>query len=74
MHHALVMTVMQSDGELAAVLELWRRRGNEAFHTEDEEIVNSYLVWGGIALHYAELYHSMVKQRTLNEFILSVVK
>ncbi|XP_063873308.1 probable 3',5'-cyclic phosphodiesterase pde-5 isoform X2 [Scylla paramamosain] len=73
-HHALVMAVMQSDGELAAVLELYRRRGSESFHTEDEEIVNSYLVWGGIALHYAELYHSMVKQRTLNEFILSVVK
>ncbi|XP_050714552.1 probable 3',5'-cyclic phosphodiesterase pde-5 isoform X3 [Eriocheir sinensis] len=74
-HHLLVMAVVQSDGELAAVLELYRRRGGgEAFHTEDEEIVNSYLVWGGIALHYAELYHSMVKQRTLNEFILSVVK
>ncbi|KAK4302236.1 hypothetical protein Pmani_025660, partial [Petrolisthes manimaculis] len=57
--HALVMSVVQSDGELAAVLELYRRQGGE---------------WGGIALHYAELYHSMVKTRKLNDFILSVVK
>ncbi|XP_066975379.1 probable 3',5'-cyclic phosphodiesterase pde-5 [Macrobrachium rosenbergii] len=73
-HHALAMVVVQSDGELAAVLELYRRETGETFHEEDEEIVNSYLVWGGIALHYAELYHSMVKQRKLNDFILSVVK
>ncbi|XP_069161580.1 probable 3',5'-cyclic phosphodiesterase pde-5 isoform X4 [Procambarus clarkii] len=73
-HHALTMVVVQSDGELAAVLELYRKKAEENFHEEDEEIVNSYLVWGGIALHYADLYHSMVKQRKLNEFILSVVK
>ncbi|KAG7177349.1 cAMP and cAMP-inhibited cGMP 3',5'-cyclic phosphodiesterase 10A-like [Homarus americanus] len=72
-HHTLSMVVVQSNGELAAVLELYRRQSGENFHEEDEEIVNSYLVWGGIALHYAELYHSMVKQRTLNDFILSVV-
>ncbi|XP_069948734.1 probable 3',5'-cyclic phosphodiesterase pde-5 isoform X3 [Cherax quadricarinatus] len=71
---ALTMAVVQSNGELAAVLELYRRKGGDKFHEEDEEIVNSYLVWGGIALHYADLYHNMVKQRKLNEFILSVVK
>ncbi|XP_063587932.1 probable 3',5'-cyclic phosphodiesterase pde-5 isoform X5 [Penaeus indicus] len=74
LHHALGMVVVQSDGHLAAVLEMYRRESGECFHEEDEEIVNSYLVWGGIALHYAELYHSMVKQRKLNDFILSVVK
>ncbi|XP_071540575.1 probable 3',5'-cyclic phosphodiesterase pde-5 isoform X3 [Panulirus ornatus] len=73
-HHALSMAVVQNDGELAAVFEFFRKQSGEPFHEEDEEIVNSYLVWGGIAIHYAELYHSMVKQRKLNDFILSVVK
>lgn len=73
-YHCMGIGVTQSDGELAAVLELYRKEKDEPFFEEDEEIVNSYLVWGGIALHYAELYHSMVKQRKLNDFILSVVK
>ncbi|RXG72469.1 putative 3',5'-cyclic phosphodiesterase pde-5 [Armadillidium vulgare] len=53
---------------------LYRKESSEEFHEEDEEIVNSYLVWGGIALHYSELYHSMMKQRELNDFLLSVVQ
>lgn len=69
--HALYEPVIQTDGQLAAVVELWRR---DAFHEEDEEIASSYLVWGGIALHYAQLYLSMNKQRKLNDFLLAVVK
>jgi cAMP and cAMP-inhibited cGMP 3',5'-cyclic phosphodiesterase 10 len=56
---------------LAAVVELWRP---DPFHEEDEEIASSYLVWGGIALHYAQLYHNMNKQKKLNDFLLAVVK
>ena len=44
------------------------------FHEEDEEIVSSYLVWGGIALHYADMYHALNKQRNLHQFLLTVVK
>ena len=44
------------------------------FHEEDEEIVDSYLVWGGIALHYSDLYHALNKQRILHQFLLTVVK
>ncbi|KAL7631814.1 UNVERIFIED_CONTAM: hypothetical protein RMT77_017877 [Armadillidium vulgare] len=73
-HHILAMPVSQSNGKLAGVLELYRKESSEEFHEEDEEIVNSYLVWGGIALHYSELYHSMMKQRELNDFLLSVVQ
>ncbi|XP_076053728.1 putative 3',5'-cyclic phosphodiesterase pde-5 isoform X1 [Oratosquilla oratoria] len=72
--YVISVPVVQSDGELIAVLELFRKEQGEAFHEEDEEIINSYMVWGGIALHYAELYHNMAKQRKLNDFILSVVK
>lgn len=68
--------MIQSDGHLAAVLELWRRgeQTGGAFHEEDEEISCSYLVWGGIALHYAQLYLGLQKQRKLNDFLLAVVK
>ncbi|GAB6030907.1 hypothetical protein CHUAL_007736 [Chamberlinius hualienensis] len=67
--------IIQSDGELLGVLELYRRNANGLiFHEEDEEIVNSYLVWGGIALHYAEMYYNMMRQKKLNDFLLNVVK
>ncbi|KAG8238047.1 hypothetical protein J437_LFUL013213, partial [Ladona fulva] len=73
--HELWKPMVQCDGELAGVLELWRiGSSTAAFHEEDEEIVSSYLVWGGIALHYAQLYLSMDKQRKLNDFLLAVVK
>lgn len=72
--HVLYQAVMQPDGELAAVLELWRKDAALPFHEEDEEIGTSYLVWGGIALHYAQLYNVMNKQKKLNDFLLAVVK
>ncbi|XP_067002756.2 probable 3',5'-cyclic phosphodiesterase pde-5 isoform X2 [Anabrus simplex] len=72
--HVLYQPVMQPDGQLAAVLEMWRHDPGPPFHEEDEEIASSYLVWGGIALHYAHLYLSMSKQRKLNDFLLAVVK
>ncbi|XP_039287265.1 probable 3',5'-cyclic phosphodiesterase pde-5 [Nilaparvata lugens] len=72
--HVLLEPVTQPDGELIAVLELWRGAGGGQFYEEDEEIANSYLVWGGIALHYARLYVSIEKQRKLSDFLLAVVK
>lgn len=56
------------------MLEILRRTDEDAFHEEDEEIAYSYLVWGGIALHYAHLFLNMNKQRKLNDFLLAVVK
>lgn len=74
LEHLMYEPVVQPDGELVAVLELWRRDTAPPFHEEDEEIASSYLVWGGIALHYARLYLSMSKQRKLSDFLLAVVK
>lgn len=73
--HILCEAVMQPDGQLAAVLELYRTTPDSApFYEEDEEICCSYLVWGGIALHYSQLYLNMDQQRKLNDFLLAVVK
>nr|XP_015833958.1 PREDICTED: probable 3',5'-cyclic phosphodiesterase pde-5 isoform X3 [Tribolium castaneum] len=72
--HVLCQALMQPDGQLAAVLEMWRREHEGPFYEEDEEIASSYLVWGGIALHYAHLYLNMNKQKKLNDFLLAVVK
>lgn len=44
------------------------------FREEDDEIVSSYLVWGGVALHYADVNHALSNQRTLHQFLLNVVK
>lgn len=73
-HHVLCQAVVQPDGQLVGVLEIFRYDEQLAFHEEDEEIVYSYLVWGGIALHYAHLFLNMSKQKKLNDFLLAVVK
>ena len=44
------------------------------FAEEDEEIASSYLVWGGIAVYYAEMYVGLRQQRNLNDFLLDVIK
>lgn len=72
--HILCQAIVYPDGNLVAVLELIRHECGTAFHEEDEEIAYSYLVWAGIALHYAHLFLTMSKQRKLNEFLLAVVK
>ncbi|KAG8199264.1 hypothetical protein JTE90_003687 [Oedothorax gibbosus] len=72
--NVLCHPVLQPDGELSGVLEFYKKEPDSEFQEEDEEIVNSYLVWGGTALHYAELYASMMKQRELNKFLMTVVK
>ncbi|XP_022258869.1 probable 3',5'-cyclic phosphodiesterase pde-5 [Limulus polyphemus] len=70
----LAHPIQQPDGELTGVLELYRNSEEGPFYEEDEEIINSYLVWGGIALHYAEMYTNMARQRKLNHFLLAVVR
>ncbi|CRL00370.1 CLUMA_CG013638, isoform A [Clunio marinus] len=72
--HILCQAVVYPDGSLVAVLECWRRRNGPKFHEEDEEIGYSYLVWGGIALHYMSIYINLNKQKKLNDFLLAVVK
>ncbi|XP_043242921.1 probable 3',5'-cyclic phosphodiesterase pde-5 [Amphibalanus amphitrite] len=71
--YVMAQPVPLSDGDLVAVLELYRNASNP-FYEEDEEIVNSYIVWGGIALHYADLYHTLSDQRKVHDFILDVTK
>lgn len=66
--------MVQPDGQLTGVVELYRRENECPFYEEDEEISCSYLVWGGIALHYAHLFLNINKQRKLNDFLLAVVK
>jgi len=73
-YHILCHPIIRADGELAGVVELYRMNSGTPFYAEDEEVVNSYVVWGGIALHYAELNAVMHKQKKLNDFLLNVVK
>ena len=59
-------------GELEAVLELVRWAG-AAFTQEDVETINSYLVWGGLALHYADKICRNNEDKLLTDFLASVV-
>ncbi|XP_046859882.1 probable 3',5'-cyclic phosphodiesterase pde-5 [Xenia sp. Carnegie-2017] len=72
--------IMASNESLVGVVELTRRVGHEPFSDEEEEIVNSYLVWelscgwGGFILYYAEALNSMSKHKKLSEFLLTVTR
>lgn len=72
--HVLCQAIVYPDGSLVAILEMWRRASGSRFHEEDEEISCSYIVWGGIALHYMSIYINLNKQKKLNDFLLAVVK
>ncbi|EDO32086.1 predicted protein, partial [Nematostella vectensis] len=66
--------IIQSDGTLVGVVELVKALGSMPFEKEDEEILNSYLVWGSIAIHHAEISKQITKQKDLNTFLLNVVR
>ncbi|KAJ7387708.1 hypothetical protein OS493_001050 [Desmophyllum pertusum] len=38
------------------------------------KLFNSYLVWGGISLYYAEMFQNMQRHRKLTEFLLNVTR
>lgn len=70
--HAMFQPIPHFNDETVAVLLMCRN--DHMFYEEDARICSSYLVWGGIALHYAKLYHDMQLQRQLGDFLLTVVK
>ncbi|EDV27675.1 uncharacterized protein TRIADDRAFT_21752 [Trichoplax adhaerens] len=66
--------VIKSNGEIIAVILVYRTVNNSQFNKEDEETISSFLLWAGAALYYAGMYHSMEKERKLNEFLLTMTK
>jgi hypothetical protein len=70
----LCLPIISGSGEIAGVIELHRSSEYGAFTAEEEEIANSYLVWGNIAFTYADMNVKMNKQKKLNDFLLNVVK
>ncbi len=55
-------------------MEFTRSEADAAFFDEDEEIANSYLVWGEVAIHYADLYGRVGRQKDMTSFLLSIGK
>ncbi|KAL5280497.1 hypothetical protein ACFFRR_004462 [Megaselia abdita] len=72
--HILCQSIQQPDGKLIAVIEFFKHESGYAFQDEDEDIAYSYIIWGGIALHYAILCMNMNKNKKLNDFLLMVVR
>lgn len=74
MAHLMCQAVQHPDGKLVGVVEFWRRSCTWNFFQQEEELVYSYLIWGGVALHYADCFTTMEKQKKLNDFLLVVVR
>merc|ERR1719167_802346 len=66
--------ICSENEELEAVIEFVKEGKGSAFTDDDIEIVNSYLVWGGVAIRYADHYSKVQHQKSVNDFLLSVVK
>ena len=65
--------ICSSDGELEAIIELIRTSGN--MYTEDDcEIVNSYITWGGLALHYANEINTQQQEKLKSNFFSSIIR
>ena len=53
---------------------VWQEGRTAHFTEEDIEVVNSYLVWGGVAIHFTDQLQRIQHQKSLNDFLLSVVR
>ncbi|XP_072170370.1 probable 3',5'-cyclic phosphodiesterase pde-5 [Diadema setosum] len=82
-HAVLALPVIELTDELSGVVEFYRTE-SKAFSTEDELHADSYLLWGTLTVHYAQmsndreyekqLYLDMIRQRKQNDFLLAVTK
>jgi len=72
--HLLCLPILSTTGEIVGAIELHRSSEYGEFTSTDEAIANSYLVWGGIAFHYADMNVQLNKQKKLNDFLLDVVR
>lgn len=70
----LCQALIPPNGELVAVLEVFRHGKSTPFNGDDEDMAYWYLVWGLIAVHYAQLMLNMHKQKKVNDFLLVVIK
>lgn len=61
------------NGQLLAVLEFVKTKGGR-FNDEEEEMVESYLAWGEVGVHYKEISKRMNRTTELSQFLLTVVK
>ena len=70
---ALCTPVCSDIGDLEAVLELVRTSG-VGFSDQEMETINSYLVWGGLVLSFADRVCANNEDKILTDFLASVVR
>ena len=69
-----LVAVLEFIKEIAAPPKEDGKEDRGGFNEEDEEIADSYSVWGEVASHYADLYSRIERQRNLSGFLLNVVR
>ncbi|KAM9411706.1 cAMP and cAMP-inhibited cGMP 3',5'-cyclic phosphodiesterase 10A-like [Salvelinus alpinus] len=73
-HSVLCLPILTSIGDLIAILELHRNRGNEPFDTSNQEVATASLAWASVAIHQVQVCRGLAKQTELNDFLLEVSK
>ncbi|XP_071807171.1 probable 3',5'-cyclic phosphodiesterase pde-5 isoform X1 [Asterias amurensis] len=72
----LALPILQANDDVIGVMEFYRDsdHGKEAFSEDSQETASAFIVWANIAVHFAQMYVTMSKQRKLNDFLLTVTK
>ncbi|XP_067679521.1 probable 3',5'-cyclic phosphodiesterase pde-5 isoform X2 [Haliotis asinina] len=73
-HSVLALPLQDGRGSLLGVAEFYRNYKYSSFTEEEEEVSILLLMWTDMLVDYVEVHSSMVKQRKLNEFLLTVTK
>jgi len=70
----LAQPVLQTNGNVAAVIEFFRWKGGTPFTEDEEEMSSNILFLADLCLRCYQMYNGMKQQRKLNEFLLTVTK
>ncbi|XP_048256360.1 probable 3',5'-cyclic phosphodiesterase pde-5 isoform X3 [Haliotis rufescens] len=73
-HSVLALPLQDGRGSLLGVVEFYRNFKYTSFTEEEEEVSILLLMWADMLVDYVEVHSSMLKQRKLNEFLLTVTK
>ncbi|XP_071744727.1 probable 3',5'-cyclic phosphodiesterase pde-5 isoform X1 [Lepeophtheirus salmonis] len=71
----LIHSILCSDYKnIEGFLEFKKPKIDGSFSDMDEALVDSYLVWGELSIHYSDMCFNLERQNDLSHFLLSIVK
>ncbi|BFY99328.1 hypothetical protein BsWGS_02368 [Bradybaena similaris] len=73
-HCVLALPLVDDGDSCFGVVEFYRQSKNSQFTEEEEEMTIHMLQWYDLLVDYVETHSTMIRQRTLSDFLLEVTK